>query len=112
MADAAGDSPDAYVNIIKATVEMLVRDLGFVDIFNSRAMPDDVKEHLSNRFLAIVEMPMRNAQAAGRIRTDLRVDDTSLIVDMLGGAAHTFGAGRPADRVDRALSLILDAVRP
>lgn len=112
LADAAADSPDAYVDIIKATVAMLVRDLGFVDVFNSRAVPDEVKHHVSSRFRAIVETPLRNAQAAGLIRRDLRVEDTALIVDMLGGAAHTYGEGRPADRVDRALSLILDAIQP
>lgn len=110
LAQSTPDSADSYVEILRATVEMLVRDLGFVDLFNSRAVPEGARESVATRFLAIVAEPLRRAQDAGRIRADLRVEDTELLIDMMGAAAHTYGKARPSDRVDRALGLLLDAI--
>lgn len=112
IATAAVDPADAYVDVIKATVAMLVKDLGFVDVFNSRAVSNEIKQQVIDRFLAIVEDPLRRAKAAGRIRADLQLEDTTLILDMLGAAAHYHGPARPQDRLGRGLALLLDAITP
>ncbi|NEE02990.1 TetR/AcrR family transcriptional regulator [Phytoactinopolyspora halotolerans] len=108
----AADSADAYLDILAATLKMLVKDVGLVDVFNSRAVSDDTRKEISTRFLAIVEEPLRRAQAAGRVRSDLTLEDTTLLVDMLGGAAHSSGAASATERINRAHSLLLDAIRP
>ncbi|WP_165368126.1 TetR/AcrR family transcriptional regulator [Phytoactinopolyspora endophytica] len=112
VSHAAADPADAYIDILTAMLEMLVKDVGFVDVFNSRAVSEATRQDISARFLAIFEEPLRHAQAAGRIRPDLGLDDTALLVDMLSAAAHSFGPAAPTDRVNRALALLLDAVRP
>jgi hypothetical protein len=91
--------------------DIVIRDRGFVDLFHRRGVSDEIREDISSRFLSILEEPLRVAKAAGRVRPDLRLDDTTLIVDMLGAAALT-GPNRPPDRMKRAVMLVLDAIEP
>jgi AcrR family transcriptional regulator len=112
IAAAVPDPADAYVATLLATVEMLARDRGFVDLFNRREVAGGVKDEIAARFLAVLAGPLSAAQAAGRVRADLRPDDTILLVDMLGAAVGLTGPGRPEDRVSRALALLLDAIEP
>jgi AcrR family transcriptional regulator len=112
IAEGTPDPADAYVALLRATVAMLVRDRGFVELFDRRAVADDVKRDIAERFLLVVDGPLRAAQAAGRVRGDLRPDDTLLLLDMLGGAAHAPGPGRPADRMERAMRMVLEVIGP
>lgn len=102
---------DAYLATVLRTAEILIRDRGFVDLFQRRGISDEIREDISHRFLLIFEEPLVAAKAAGRVRQDLRLDDTTLMVDMLGAAALT-GPNRPPDRMKRAVMLVLDAIDP
>jgi AcrR family transcriptional regulator len=106
------DRAGAYVELLLATVEILIRQRSFVELFDQRTVSDDVKRDIADRFLAIVAEPLRRAQEAGRVRADLRPDDTLLLLDMLGAAAHSPGPGRPADRARRGIALVLEAIDP
>jgi AcrR family transcriptional regulator len=106
------DPADAYVETLLATVEMLARDRGFVDLFNHRNIADDIKEQIAARFLTILAGPLAAAQAEGRIRADLEIDDTILLVDMLGAAVSLTGPARPEQRAGRATTLLLEAIGP
>jgi AcrR family transcriptional regulator len=96
--------------IFDDNLDELARDRGFVDLFNHRSVADDVKQDIADRFLAIVAEPLAAAQAARRVRGDLELEDTILLVDMLGAAVGLTGPGRPDRRRDRAIALVLDAI--
>lgn len=112
IVEDADDPADAYVELLLTTVDMLVRDRSFVELLEQRAVPDEIRQDIADRFLTVVTEPLRRAQQAGRIRNDLRPDDTMLLLDMLGAAAHPPGPARPADRVARGISLVLEAIGP
>lgn len=112
IAADASDSADAYVTTLLATVDMLARDSGFVDLFNRRGVADGAKEDIATRFLTILAEPLAAAQAAGRVRPDLELDDTILLIDMLGAAVGLSGPGRTDDRATRAVALLLEAIGP
>jgi AcrR family transcriptional regulator len=106
------DPADSYLAAVLVTAEMLDRDRGLIDLFHRRAISDEIRQDIARRFLSILEAPLRAAQAAGRVRADLRLEDTTLIMDMLGGAATATGPNRPPDHMTRALMLMLDAIEP
>ncbi len=105
------DPADAYVTAVLVIADIVIRDRGFVDLFHRRGVSDEIREDISQRFLSILDEPMRAAKAAGRVRADLRLDDTTLLVDMLSAAALT-GPARPPDRMTRAVMLVLEAIAP
>jgi AcrR family transcriptional regulator len=106
------DDDRAFVEILTAAAGMLAADRGFVEHLRRQPVPSRIDRHVSDRFLAIVEQPLRRAQRAGVVREDLGPPDALLIVDMIGGAAVAAGPHREPRRVDRALDLLLDALRP
>ncbi|HTE61735.1 MAG TPA: hypothetical protein VK631_15385, partial [Solirubrobacteraceae bacterium] len=112
IASETPDPADAYISTLLATVEMLARDRGFVDVFNHRDSANAVKEDIARRFLAILAQPLTAAQAAGRVRADLKLEDAILLVDMLGAAVGLTGPGRAENRTSRAVALVLDAIGP
>jgi AcrR family transcriptional regulator len=104
--DAAPD--DAYVALLRATVGQLLRDRGFVELSDPR-VPAEMQEELADRYLALASRPLRRAQRAGRVRRDIKPEDTLLLVAMVTGAART--TGRPPDRsMERALDIVLEHV--
>ena len=106
------DRDRAFVEILTTAARMLAADRGFVEHLRRQPVAVRVDEHVSHRFLAIVEQPLRRAQRAGLIREDLRPHDALLVLDMIGGAAVATGPHRDAGRVVRALDLLLDGLRP
>ena len=111
----AVDAPNpehAFVDVLVAAKKMLVADRGFVELLRRHPVSRQSARHVSDRFLTIIEEPLRRAQRAGHVRDDLRPEDVLLILDMLGGAALGAGPHRAPDRADRALGLVLDAVVP
>lgn len=99
---------EAYVALLRATVEQLRRDRGFIELSDPR-VPADVQEELADRFLALAARPLRRAQRAGRVRKDIKPDDTLVLVAMVTGAART--TGREPDRaMARALDIVLEHV--
>lgn len=106
------DRDRAFVEILAAAAGMLAADRGFVEHLRRQPVAARIDEHVSDRFLAIVEPPLRRAQRAGIVRADLRPPDALLILDMIGGAALATGPYRDAGRVVRALDLLLEGLRP
>jgi AcrR family transcriptional regulator len=112
IAQSTPDPADAYVATLLAMVDMLARDRGFVDVFHHRVVSDAVKHDIAERFLAIIAAPLSAAQAAGRVCPDVELQDTILLVDMLGAAVSLTGPARPHRRRQRAIALLLRAIRP
>jgi AcrR family transcriptional regulator len=99
---------EAYVALLRATVEQLRRDRGFVELSDPR-VPAEMQEGLADRYLALASRPLRRAQRAGHVRRDIKPEDTLLLVAMVTGAART--TGRSPDRsMERALDIVLEHV--
>ncbi len=107
---AEAEPEDAYLELLSAASEQLRENAAFHELL-SKYVPGEIRQEVVARFLTLAEEPMRTAQAAGRIRTDLRLSDTLLLLDMMLGAAQP-GPMREPDHTERALELILEAIRP
>jgi len=105
---ALGPGPDAFFGFLEDLAEVVVRNASF-----SVALRSSAPEMLAPVRRTMVEAgagPLRQAQAAGRVRPDLAPADLLLIANLLG-------AGLSGDTVDRravaarARSLVLDGLR-
>ena len=112
VAADARDPDRALVDILVAAAGMLAADRGFVEYLRRQPVAPQIAQHVDERFLAIIDKPLRRAKRAGIVRRDLRAADALLVVDMLGGAAIASRADRHEGRVLRALDLLLDGLRP
>jgi len=112
IAGEAGADPGAeYERILLATAEMQARERGFVELFEHGGFSEEARQEIGDRFLSLVAGPLARAQAVGRVRSDLRPDDTMLLLDMLAAAATPVGIARPADRLERGMRLVREAIR-
>jgi AcrR family transcriptional regulator len=102
---------EAYIALLHATVEQLQRDRGFLEL-SDRRVPPEFKDDLSRRYLALATKPLRRAQKAGRVRRDLKPEDTLLLVAMISGAADASGPSKPERRMERALAIVLEHIAP
>jgi AcrR family transcriptional regulator len=101
----------AYIEIVLATVEILFRDRGFMELFDGR-VPLEAQEGMARRFIKLASKPLRRAQEAGCVRRDLKPEDTLLLVDMLAGVAQPAGRARHNYRMDRALQIVMQSIEP
>jgi hypothetical protein len=93
--------------------ELMRRDIGFIELFDSREAGEQARSGIAARFLALMEQPLRAAQAAGLVRDDIEPEDTRMLVNMLGAAAIPDDLRQPpASRGKRGTALIVDAIRP
>lgn len=108
LEEVVRDAPpeEAYVALLRATVEQLQRDRGFIEL-SDRGVPPEFQEELAERFVALAAKPLRRAQRAGRVRRDLKPDDTLLLVAMVSGAASASGKKPPQARIDQAFAIVL-----
>ncbi|HET6507700.1 MAG TPA: helix-turn-helix domain-containing protein [Baekduia sp.] len=111
LAAVVRDSPpdEAYVALLRATAEQLRRDRGFLELSDQR-VPAEVQKELAARYRALAAKPLRHAQKAGRVRGDLKPEDTLLLVAMVAGAAHATGRSGPERRMERALTIVLEHI--
>lgn len=56
---------DAYVAGELASVGMMVRDRGFVDLFNQRDVSTDARRDVAARVLSIIEQPLTRCSSGG-----------------------------------------------
>jgi AcrR family transcriptional regulator len=109
VAAQAPDPARAFLDIVAAASGMLAADRGFVEHLRRRSV---LAPHISERFLAIVDEPLRRARRAALVREDLRPADALLILDMVGGAAVATWPQQPRGSEPRVLELLLDGLRP
>jgi hypothetical protein len=89
------------------------RDIGFIELFDSREVGEEARSDVAARFLALMEQPLRAAQDAGFVRGDLEPEDTRMLVNMLGAAAIPNDLHQPdSGRGKRGTALLLEAIRP
>jgi AcrR family transcriptional regulator len=113
LAEIACDAEpeQAYVKLLLATVEIVFRDRGFMELLDRR-VPLEAQQDMARRYIEMTSEPLRLAQEAGSVRQDLEPEDTLLLVDMLGGVAQPSGRTRPSYRMERALKIVLAAIEP
>jgi AcrR family transcriptional regulator len=109
VATQAPDPDRAFLDIVAVLSEMLADDRGFVELLRRRS---GVASNIAERFLAIIDEPLRRALRAKLVREDLRPADVLLIVDMIGGAAIGTWPQQPRSPEPRVLELVLDGLRP
>jgi len=115
LARVIEDAPagDGYVAALVLCAELMSRDIGFIELFHSREAGERARSGIAARFLALMEQPLRSAQAAGLVREDLEPEDTRMLINMLGAAAIPNDLQQPAEsRGKRGAALILEAIRP
>jgi AcrR family transcriptional regulator len=110
IARDAADPADAYVALLLAVVEQMEASRGFIELFNTRVVSVEIQQEIGERFLAIVSEPLRAAQRAGRVRADLRPEDTFLVTDMLAAATRP-RPGLPAAAHARGVQLVLESIQ-
>lgn len=115
LARVIEDSPpgEGYVAALVSCAELMRRDIGFIELFDSREVGEQARSDVAARFLALMEQPLRAAQAAGFVRADLAPEDTRMLINMLGAAAipNDLHQSHPS-RGTRGTALLLEAIRP
>lgn len=115
LAHVIEDTPagDGYIAALVLCAELMARDVGFIELFDSREAGEQARTDIAARFLALMVPPLRAAQAAGLVREDIEPEDTRMLVNMIGAAALPYDLNQPAARRgNRGVALIVDAIRP
>ena len=115
LARVIEDSPvgEGYVAALVMCAELMHRDIGFIELFDSREVGEQARSDVAARFLALMDPPLRAAQAAGFVRGDLEPEDTRMLVNMLGAAAIPNDLHQPdPGRGQRGTALLVEAIRP
>jgi AcrR family transcriptional regulator len=114
LARIIDESPagDGYVAALVLCAELMQRDIGFIDLFDSREAGQQARRDVAARFLELMEQPLRAAQAAGLVREDLEPADTRMLVNMLGAAAIPNDLQPGLSRGKRGTALIVEAIGP
>jgi AcrR family transcriptional regulator len=114
LAEVIDESPvgEGYVAALVLCAEIMQRDLGFIELFDTRERGEQARRDVAARFLALMEPPLRAAQAAGLIRGDLEPGDTLMLINMLGAAAVPDDLQPGPSRANRGTALIIEAIRP
>lgn len=112
IAAESRDPDRALIDILMSAAGILAADRGFAEYLRRQPVAPQIAQHVDERFLAIIDEPLRRAKRAAIVRRDMRAADALLVVDMLGGAAIASGSDQHEGRVLRALDLLLDGLRP
>jgi AcrR family transcriptional regulator len=116
LAAAAGEDPDpaeAFAAFLEGAARMQASNQGFYDVVAQRLGATALTDDQRRRFIGAAALPLRRAQAAGRVRGDLVPEDIQLMLRMLGATTRPAMDGRSMDaHWPRYLSLLLDALRP
>ena len=111
-AQALGERPDAFFLLLQYLADRIVRSPVLSDYWRTAGLRDPrfnaPREQAWRVFAAVIE----RAQAAGLLRTDLRVDDMALLSGMLGAALRGPSEAERRRLAQRALELIHDGLKP
>jgi AcrR family transcriptional regulator len=109
----AADPARAYFDFLEAAIQMQCENLGFIELFTRRQSEPAVLAAAGERFRSIIAGPLRAAQDAGLVRTDLTAGDTGTVLLMIGAATANYrGWPDGTERRKRAIALILDGIDP
>jgi AcrR family transcriptional regulator len=108
-----GDPGEAFARFLDGAARMQASNQGFYDVVAQRLGASALTDEQRRRFIGAAALPLRRAQAEGRVRGDLVPEDIQLMLRMLGATTRPAMDGRPMDdHWPRYLGLLLDALRP
>lgn len=111
--DAAGDGPEALERILAASVDLTIRMHGFVALVREGSGDSGRGDVTRPQLAALLKEPLARAQAGGRVRTDVELDEVVAITRMIeGGLADETDAAVRRRRGARLFDLVLRGMRP
>jgi AcrR family transcriptional regulator len=100
--------PDAILVLLRGVAEVQARFKGLVDCLRASPTGSAAEPRLKERFVELIERPLRNAKRAGQVRADLTVHDVMLVIAMVGGAVERRDDG--AATAERAITLAIEGL--
>ncbi len=104
----AGDGPEALFALFRSMAQLQRENRALIDVLSANPLPPVAHRACRDAFEAVFEGPLRDARAAGTVRTDATVEDVRLLLRMVGATGGAAGA----QDAERALALALDALAP
>lgn len=86
---------DVLRTFLAAAMEQQHENRGFLEAITQHALPDDAREELADRVVAMLAPIVDAAHAAGTLARHLDAEDLLVAMRMLGGAASTTVRPRP-----------------
>jgi AcrR family transcriptional regulator len=105
---AASGRPDALRRFMRTAAETLVRDRAICEAAGSAAFASGRLAELKHELELAVRTLLKQAQADGHVRSDLRPDDIPVLITSVAQAAQLNGS----TRWRRYLEIVLDGLRP
>ena len=105
----AGD-PRAFLDIMQELILEEARTPGLLRLLGGGAERERRVRPLTERAQQLLDTPLREAQAAGMVRSDLELDDLHLLFAMVEGAVQDADADNRQDIGMRALDLLFRGV--
>jgi len=111
-AEHAGD-PDAFFVLLRRMVESAVRCRLLIELARlGERGPSELDRH-RRRLRNLMRRPMRDAKAAGTLRSDVTIDDVFLVLAMVNGALGQVDAASAGPATaGRALAIVLAGLSP
>jgi AcrR family transcriptional regulator len=107
------EDPDAFFVILQSIAESQAYFHALIDCLNQDGNRTSRLEEPRKRLTNLLRRPLRDAKAAGTLRRDLTTDDVLLVLIMIDGAlTSSTNRRRQATAAARALTLVLDGLRP
>ena len=111
-ASAAPLDADSFENLLRLVAAEQVRDQTLIAAIRRGELDPARVERLSERARALFRQPLAAAQAAGRLRRGLDLDDVMAVLAMLDGAlAAVDDHALRGQAANRALDLLLGGLR-
>lgn len=103
-------SPDAFLDLLMALSERLVRNAALGGVVRAAPSPE-ILNPLRRAMIQAAGPALKVSQAAGVVRDDLTARDIRILSAMLGAGLHNAVPRERTAIARRSLELVLDAVR-
>lgn len=107
VAERLPATPDRCFALLQAAFRLQERNLPLVDLV-SDAVPEEHRRHSRRRLEDLFRAPLRDAQDAGLIRSDLGAGDVRIVLLMLSSLARGTVRGPDRRRAAALVRLILE----
>lgn len=108
--------PGSFVALVRLLVAELSRSHALIELLDAEGETEGAQDPgtavygFSRRLLALVAPHFAEAEAAGRLRADLRLDDVLLVLGMVEGVAQSAPPDQREELTTRALDLALHGI--
>lgn len=111
IGERVADGPDAFFDFLDELSELLLRNTALSDVAGQLS-PHEALTPLREALASVGAGALISSQAAGRVRSDIQIEDIRLIAGMLGvGFRGSTDAERRAANA-RTRSIVLAGLRP